>query len=461
MRLENDESIYTALYRYAAVCKICGISIEDENIRRLSKKTILDIRFDEHFPAVDTLIILYGAGFMSEETFCYLVKHYGIDLEEDIKAAEHTVSEQNELPEEDKLSPNQIEKAVLTAANTKIYKGMQHISFAEALKISALPSVNICNGFAYLTDKTMFDFLSENDEPFGFIENSDLYIETKENLKTLDENSEKPFIVNLRNFLSMYGLFKEAYGKEFIMYAKSKNIPLTHEEYEKYIKQIKLKFEIKSYRRKRNVCGDNINWFDYAPSVESSDNLNADYSKEILLDVSDNYNDETLRKKAIDKFRSIYTLDERTIIEVYHCCKRYLYIADSRGINSIDSEDFHRMLFDFNKIWSIIQLCSRNRKIKAVNDGAGNTVISIEDEIWEEIPQEQRPYAEKLVREQYEQQKEKRRTSSFMQKLSSIKAEASSQKNKSDQEKTELAKQRADMLKKRQTREKSTEDTEG
>lgn len=462
MQLGNDESIYTALYRYAAICKICSINFTD-NIKQISEKTVSDIRFDDHSPAVDSLLILYGIGCLSEDVICYLIKHYSDLLNEDIYTAEKNALEQNELNDEDKLSAAQTEAALLTAANSIIYK-MQRISFEEALKISAMPFVQIKNGFVYITSKDMFDFLSDNIS-FGYIEENDtLYTETTENLKTLTEESSQPFVIDLYDFMEISSFCGgEAYGREFICWAKENSIPLKQEEYLKYVDQIKLKFEVRSYRRKRDVCGNKINWFDYAPSVENAaaDELNADYSKEIKLDITENYSDEALRKKAIDKFRSTYTLDIGTVIEVYHCRKRYLYYLDESGLKDIDNTEFHRLLFDFNKIWSIIQMCSRNRKIRAVNNG-GNTTITIDDESWEEIPADQREYASRLVREQYEQQKEKRRSSAFLQRLSSLKAEAAEQKSKSDREKAELEQQKAKMLQKRDNRDKAIDDnTEG
>ncbi len=456
----NDESIYTALYRYAAVCKICNINFKD-SIRQISDKTLSDIRFDYHSPAVDSLLILYGIGCLSEDVVCFLIKHYDNLLEDDIAGAEKNALEQNELNDEDKLSAAQTEAALLTAANSIIYK-MQRISFDEALKISAMPFVQIKNGFVYITSKDMFDFLSDNIS-FGYIEENDtLYTETAENLKTLTEEDTRPFIIDLHDFLSISAFCSEAYGREFIGWAKENGSPMTEEEYQKYVQQIKLKFDIRSYRRKRNVCGNRVNWFDYAPSADNNpDELNADYSREIVLEIDRNYSDEELRKKAVDKFRSTYTLDVGTVIEVYHCRKRYLYYLDESGLKDIDNTEFHKLLFDFNKIWSIIQLCSRNRKIRAVNNG-GNTTITIDDESWEEIPADQREYASRLVREQYEQQKEKRRSSAFLQRLSSLKAEAAEQKSKSDREKAELEQQKAKMLQKRDNRDKAIDDnTEG
>ena len=456
MQLGNDESIYTALYRYAAICKICSINFTD-NIKQISEKTVSDIRFDDHSPAVDSLLILYGIGCLSEDVICYLIKHYSYLLNADIYTAEKIVLEQHDLNDEDKLSAAQIEDALLTAAKSKIYK-MQQISFDDAMKISALPFVNILDGLVYIDSTDMFNFLSDNIS-FGYIEENDtLYTETTENLKTLTEESTQPFVIDLNDFMEISSFCGEAYGREFICWAKENSIPLKQEEYLKYVDQIKLKFEVRSYRRKRDVCGNRVNWFDYAPSADNNpDELNADYSREIVLEIDRNYSDEVLRKKAVDKFRSTYTLDIGTVIEVYHCRKRYLYYLDESSLKDMDNTEFHKLLFDFNKIWSIIQMCSRNRKIRAVTNG-GKTSITIDDASWEEIPAEQREYAERLVKEQYEQQKVKRRSSAFMQKLSSLKAEAAEQKSKSDREKAELEQQKADILQKRDNRKKSTED---
>ena len=96
---------------------------------------------------------------------------------------------------------------------------------------------------------------------------------------------------------------------------------------------------------------------------------------------------------------------------------------------------FHKQLFDFDKIWSIIQLCSRNGQLRKMNDR-----IVIPESVWNEIAIEEREYADRLIREQYIRQEERRKSNKLLISLSDMKANA---ENKKKQKDDLLAKQKA------------------
>lgn len=70
-------------------------------------------------------------------------------------------------------------------------------------------------------------------------------------------------------------------------------------------------------------------------------------------------------------------------------------------------------------------MCSRNRQIMKMNDR-----IVIPEEIWNEIEPEQREYADRLIKEQYNRMMEHRKSNKLLQSLSDLKAAAAEAQRK-------------------------------
>ena len=75
-QIGNDETIMTNLYRYAVIARIFGIS-PDENmdIKELSDKSRREMRVDDFNEGINRLAMLFGAGFIDEDTFCFMEKN--------------------------------------------------------------------------------------------------------------------------------------------------------------------------------------------------------------------------------------------------------------------------------------------------------------------------------------------------------------------------------------------------
>lgn len=458
-RIGTDESIITTVYRYAVIAKIFGISI-NEDIQLLPEKTINDIRVEDYNPGIDKLAVLFGAGFIDSNTFGYIARNSAAYFD-DVSAAEETIISQNGLDEEDKYTPNMIRNAILCAVNSKKYPQMQIVTFDEALSAAELPHAAVHDGFLKIKDKEFFRFLVEIGEPIGYITKSDeIYIEAAENLRLLSDEEDfkpfgdnSPFVINALNVIRISKHYDKLYGKDFILYAGQEDMPVTEENYNAYLENIKLTFDIRSYARKRSICGAAVNWFDYSDTRNNSDDMPCDYEKTIRLDVSDNYDENELLKKAVDKFRSIYTLADKTMIEIFHASEKKLYLVSDDELVPIGSDTFHRQLFDFSKIWGIIQECSRNGGLRRQGDR-----IIIPQEMWEEIAPEEREYADRLIRAQYAVICERRKTNKILQSLGELKAAAAAEKSRKEEADKEAAQKKQEYMDKLKKRKPETED---
>lgn len=458
-KIGTDESIITTVYRYAIIAKIFGVKIDDD-IQLLPEKTINDIRVEDYNPGIDKLAVLFGAGFIDEKTFGYIARN-SASYFDDVTAAEEKIISQNGFDEEDKYTPNMIRNAILCAVNSKKYPQMQIVTFEEALSAAELPHAAVRDGFLKIKDKEFFRFLVEIGEPIGYITKSDeIYIEAAENLFLLSDEDDfepladsSPFVINALNVIRISKHYDKLYGKDFILYAKQEDLPITAENYNTYLENIKLTFDIRSYARKRNICGATANWFDYSDTKSNSEDLPYDYEKTIRLDVSENYDEAELLKKAVDKFRSIYTLSDKTMIEIFHASEKKLYLVSGEDLLSVNSDTFHRQLFDFNKIWGIIQECSRNGGLRRQGDR-----IIIPQEMWEEIAPEEREYADRLIRAQYAIICERRKSNKILQSLGELKAAAAAEKSRKEAEDKEAAQKRQEYMDKLKKRKPETED---
>lgn len=171
--------------------------------------------------------------------------------------------------------------------------------------------------------------------------------------------------------------------------------------------------------------------------------LNADeaYSAEIVLDVNENYTDAELTVKALNKYKNSRQLLDKTVIEIMHGNNILLYIYDNGNFTAIDSTSFRNQLFDFDKIWSVIQLCSRDGSLKRVNN-----TITIPQKYLDEIEPNQREYAERMISEQYSRMLRNRRVNPLVQSLNDLKVAAEQNMEAIQKEKAEKAALKAAAL---------------
>ncbi len=354
------------------------------------------------------------------------------------------------------MSYEQLQKIILLCANSKKYDDLTAVSFDTALDLVSSSHIFLTENGFIRCDSELTGFLNDIGEAFGFYDEDgdSIHIEEPQYISAAvvseyDIKSEQaPIAVNCQHLSCFLKVYDRLYGKDFIIYAAENGLSFDEnygDEYEKYISSVKLCFDFKAYPRKREICGNKVNYYDYAVNnieenklVSSKLNAADDYTVSIRLDVDEPLQDSELTEKALRKYRSSRQLIEDMVIEVTHGGKTDIYIYRNGDISPVDTAEFRRQLFDFNKIWSIIQMCSREKKIRRSGD-----VITLPQEFIEEIAPDQREYANNMVKEQYMLLMKKRQDNKHLQTLNDIRAAASANMKKIAEEKAEKAAEKA------------------
>lgn len=450
----------TILFRYSIMVDVFNAHLPAElkcqyHLSDDLKKKILRQPYSEQN---DRLILLFGMGIIGEATLKELVLHNKTDFLSDVIKLEDRVRTDEDKNESERLSYETLEQIILLCANSQKFDEFSPLPFEQAEKLISNSHIFIENGFVKC-DKDMAMLVNESGGQMGYYdENSDsIFIEKPEYVAAAladnyDVSSETaPIVTDYKALLCYSYVYDLLYGREFIKYASDNHIPCDKNyvtAYEKYLKKIKLTFDIKAYTKKRNICGNKVNYFDYAfNTVENNElvqtALNADeaYSAEIVLDVNENYTDAELTVKALNKYKNSRQLLDKTVIEIMHGNNILLYIYDSGNFTAIDSTSFRNQLFDFDKIWSVIQLCSRDGSLKRVNN-----TITIPQKYLNEIEPNQREYAERMISEQYSRMLRNRRVNPLVQSLNDLKVAAEQNMEAIQKEKAEKAALKAAAL---------------
>lgn len=458
--ISDDADMQTMLFRYSIMVDVFNAKLPDELKceRKISddlKRKILRQQYSEQN---DRLILLFGMGIIGEATLKELVLHNKTDFLSDVINLEDRVRADEDKDEAEKLSYETLEQIILLCANSKKFDEFSSLSFEQAEKLIANSHIHIENGFVKC-DKDMAMLINEVGGQMGYYdENSDsIFVEKPEYVAAAladnyDVSSETaPIVIDYKALLCYSYVYDLLYGREFIKYACNNHIPYDEnyiDEYEKYLKKVKLTFNIKAYTKKRSICGNRVNYFDYAFNtvennelVQSSLNADEEYSAEIMLDIDEIYTDDELTLKALNKYKNSRQLIDKTVIEVIHGNEIRLYIYAESGFKVINNAEFRNQLFDFNKIWSIIQLCSRDGSLRRVNK-----VITIPQKYLDEIEPCQREYAERMISEQYSRMLRNKRNNPLVQSLNDLKAVAEQNMEVIQKEKEEKAALKAAAL---------------
>lgn len=458
--ISDDADMQTMLFRYSIMVDVFNAKLPDELKceRKISddlKRKILRQQYSEQN---DRLILLFGMGIIGEATLKELVLHNKTDFLSDVINLEDRVRADEDKDEAEKLSYETLEQIILLCANSKKFDEFSSLSFEQAEKLIANSHIHIENGFVKC-DKDMAMLINEVGGQMGYYdENSDsIFVEKPEYVAAAladnyDVSSETaPIVIDYKALLCYSYVYDLLYGREFIKYACNNHIPYDEnyiDEYEKYLKKVKLTFNIKAYTKKRSICGNRVNYFDYAFNtvennelVQSSLNADEEYSAEIMLDIDEIYTDDELTLKALNKYKNTRQLIDKTVIEVIHGNEIRLYIYAESSFKVINNAEFRNQLFDFNKIWSIIQLCSRDGSLRRVNK-----VITIPQKYLDEIEPCQREYAERMISEQYSRMLRNKRNNPLVQSLNDLKAVAEQNMEAIQKEKAEKAALKAAAL---------------
>ncbi len=465
----DEEQIFSFVWRGAFLAKICNISIPDDvTVKVITEDEKESISSEPYSDAFAHLLIMYGAGYISLENLKDITRD-APKYKDEIYAAENFVIAQSGKDEKERVSEDIIQKILFCTINSKKYPQIQPIGFEMARKLCESTHTTIRNGFVFVKDVDFLTQLLNADEHMGYFKNDKLEIIDKDqvirdlkevnsiedilnpkNDKTQkdegtkadpessdDEIPDMPFIINLNNTYYIQQIYDKPYAIEFIHYAKAEGIPFDEnfeKEYTEYIRRNKRRFTISAISRKREICGNEVNWFDYGTTKYADKKIVIGDSFDITeqLDLTEfiaddvDMSDEELVDFAVNKFLEGKKLPDETVIEITFCGKKLLYLYKDNGRIPLDSEKFRRIPFDYNNVWTTVMEWSRSKLIQK----KGDRIVVPESEM-QKLEQKDREYAKRMIEEQYSL---KKGGNKMLQKLSELKSYAKKQMDIKEQQ---------------------------
>lgn len=335
----------------------------------------------------------------------------------------------------------------------KKHPEIQIIGFDKAQALCETAYTTIRNGFVFIKDVNFLTFLLNADELMGVFTPEKIKILTidqfrqefpdnksiekrldpkrDDNKKTdIPDNDimpDMPFVINLNNTFYIQQIYDRPYAVEFIHYAKDSGIPFDENfvnEYTAFVRRHKRKLSVSAISRKREICGDEVNWFDYGTTkyadkrIEIGSSFDCTEIIDLAQTVSDDadMSDDELTELAANTFIQLKRPADRTVIEVTFCGKKKLFLYMDGKIGSLESEKFRRIPFDYNNVWTTVMEWSRSKLIQK----KGSSIV-VPDAEMKKLAQNDRKYAQRMIEEQYSL---KKGSNKMLQKLSELKSYA-------------------------------------
>ncbi len=445
---DEPDEILPFVWRGAFLAKICNVKIpEDTEVVCMSEDEQIQFSSEPYSDALAHLLIMYGAGYISFEKLSELSRD-AAKYSEEIFSAERFIIKQSKNDEKNQVSRDFIESIFLCTINSKKFPEIQTVDFDMARSLCEGPYTTIRNGFVFVKDVGFLTLLANVGEPMGSLRGDVLCVYKGEQFinefdsekidKALNNKSEKdngkelpdmPFLLNLINACYIQEIYSNPYSVEFIAYAKSEGIPFDEkfsEAFDEYVRNNKLKVKVSAISRKRNICENEVNWFDYGTTkyldkkividdkydVTADIDLNNDVDKKVQID------DDVLIDKAMNKFIGENKPADQTVIEVTFCGKIFVYLYDKEKNRKIllNNDKFRKIPFDYNNVWTTVMEWSRSKLIQKKGD-----CIVVPDSEMAKIAESDRGYARRMIEEQYSLKKSSNR---MLQKLSELKSYA-------------------------------------
>lgn len=417
------------LWRDMFISYIFGVDMpENISVCRLPDD-IRDILSEKDFsPALASLLILYGGGYLDNDTFAYMAGDCD-NYADEIAEIERILIEQGDDNSEDRYDGNVIRNVLLCAIYSKKFDDMQQVDIQSAFSLYDSQYTFIKNGFVYLKDKGFLEMLLENDAEFASAKLEDRkYSLDKLTINEVEAASpEQCVLLDIKDVAYLTAVYKKPYYKEFLQYVKSENIPFDDkllDVYEEYVHKCKMKFTVRVYPRRRKICTKFPCWFDYnVPDNTALETFEDDLTEVVGKETE--YDEAKLTNIALDRYLRRRAMIPETVLEVTHGDKVYFFIMKTdKEYDRLDNETFRKIPFDFDDIWTTISEWSRDKKIrKELIGGKSEIVVSPESE-WEKIKPQDREYAKRLIEEQVQLREEQLSKNKFMQKLCELKSNA-------------------------------------
>ena len=446
-----DYDINTMTYRFGVIMIALGINITDD-IPVLSPETRIEFLTYKMTPQTERLLLLFAARVITESELINL-NNITKDISGVLKNAEDFIKADNNRTEKERMLPEVFRKALICAAVSYKYADDDELlSFDDARKLISLECAVIEEGYVKISHKKLFRLLAENGEPFTYINELDHAENNIDNIFGNDEvdkgntsSDDYPFMMNPKRLIYYCEVFRKPYGTDFIKYAYENGIKADDQfvsRFEKYRRDIKCKFTIDSHERKRHICGDTVNQFDYFLNVES-DRMSIDRRETITVDDDTERSDKELMRIALDRFCGKQPVQNNTVLEVLHDRKKFLFIVKDHDYIPLDSEKFRSRLFDFEDVWGKIISYTAEHPLRIVN-GA----LEIPVEFLDIFDADIREYAANLIAEQYSRHFGHKGKNKVITKLSTLEANAAESSGAAQQRREQQEKLKQERIKK-------------
>ena len=440
-RSGNTYNVETALYRFGIISKVWGVPCKyGVKVLTSDNRTML-----ASLPMTETLerlLFLYGAGIIDFTVFTKLTAKDMVEVEmtDVIADAEKFLLKQYKDYGDVRFSNDTISQIILCCATARRHFPEEHLTFNDAKYLCGLPTVKIVDNFVKVTGKKLLELMVKNKEKFG------TYTITKGNTVITPEyydnilgnedvqkgnyaGSGYPISLAPSRVLFYDRIEKLLYGEEFLEYCITYGRLLDDNylaEYHRYMETIKCKFTIRAYHRRRNVCGKIYNNFDYCTNIN---NTAVQPENEDVIELSPmiHKSDKQLSLDAMMEYCAKHDMKNDSVIEIRNQGKISLYVYQDHQFREIDGDIFRNTLFDYGKLWGKIQDYSTAHGIE-VHEGQ----VEIPVELMRKFTEQEQPFAEALIREQYARQMDQN-DRKVISTLSELIASASEDKKKAEQ----------------------------
>ncbi|MBR6983477.1 MAG: hypothetical protein IKH75_08100 [Ruminococcus sp.] len=457
-RMAKTYNCKTAAFRFAVVSKVCGVDTDDVNT--LDSPEFRIVSTYKMTETLERLLFLYGAGII-DFTLLNEFLTMGTEIGDILECAENLLIEQQQYYETIRIPNETIIEMIRVCAVARKYMPENQLTFEEARAITDLDCVKIVNGFVKVSDKKLIEMLVKNNEMFAYYNKKDDTLELEDKdvtniLNNEDIDNKKydstfyPVLFAPKRIIFYDKVRHLLYGEDFFEHCTKYGEKIDEnvlDTYKRYIERIKCLFTVNCYHRKRRICGDKYNSFDYYTNIRN-ENVKADKTGKILLTPQTEKSTDELIKEAIQEFCSKNPVQNDTILEIHNQGQIRLFAIRGDGYVPVEKDEFRNALFDFNRVWGIIQEYTIDHNI-AVRDEK----LEIPVELMEKFNDEEKPYAQALIREQYSRQNESKRGKIFSRLSDLVSGAAEDMKKKLavQQQKQDLKDERAEQMAQRET----------
>lgn len=506
------------LSQYAILSKMLHYSLppmqDGERIQQLDDETAQMFRerlFDEH---IGKILLFYGKGLIDRELLLTLTADRYPQLDDDLDAAESIWYEDKEQQKyliealnvcydykvSTEYSPNIsfcLAYDSLRSNNGRVkYIGGRRTAEAQqeetepqeteeesedGADVSVAkdePSDMYCGGFVALNDELTEFFTDLGFDTFRLAEErrgedgtgEGGYDPSHTDEQLLADAYELTYIKDISKVFKALTVYDRVLGRDFIRNAIEYESNDITEEYEFYVKNVRLKFDLAVYERKHSYCAGKCNYIDYVKFSEGGDRLKNTFEpsmtvkdfmlRETDIDKSADVTTDRLFQTALKKYadRTPLKNDAVIIIENTYGKRIFLNKPNSEDFEAVSETEFNRSPFDITKMFHIIQ------HSPVVRDTTGEYKLNLSQSDRDTLTDEEMVYFRAFAREQINLFLQNRLKNPILQKISGAKPKSSLDAWKDDIKREKEIKEKEQAAEKERmkndNKKKSTEEIE-